>query len=502
MSTTARWRVVAATVFAVGCALRIGLVLASQGGPAGNYGYDQGVYYTAADALTFGRLPYRDFTLLHPPGVMLALTPFAVIGRLTTDHTGFIVANASFAVLGSLNGALVVAIARRAGLSLIAGAAGGLFYAVWYGAVSAEISARLEPLGSFAFLCGVLALTTTGRSARRTLVLAGAALGLAVSVKMWWIVPVLVVLAWQLRSADARRRVVPLVGGVLGAVLLVDGPFFLAAPHAMWRMVVSDQLGRNASNTSPLVRLEELSSLRSALAGVPTTVIAAALLAGTVVAVVLGAAAWRVTTGRLFVLVAVSQLVVLLLAPIYFSYYSGYLAAAAALVVAAATHRVKAPQGIGRFGEATAAVAVTLVAALTATAMLSRPIRIVQPFPTPAVARGVAQARCVMADSPLALIELNVLSRGLAAGCPNWVDVSGRTYDVDAPPPGRPVARAANAKWQRDLRNYLLSGDAEITIRAATGYSPQTKKRLAGLPAIARFGGYVLREVPRARTGY
>ena len=48
-----------------------------------DYGYDAGVYYSAADALIHGRTPYRDFLLLHPPGLMLTLTPFAAIGRLS-----------------------------------------------------------------------------------------------------------------------------------------------------------------------------------------------------------------------------------------------------------------------------------------------------------------------------------------------------------------------------------------------------------------------------------
>ena len=69
----------------------------------------------------------------------------------------------------------------------------------------------------------------------------------------------------------------------------------------------------------------------------------------------------------------------------------------------------------------------------------------------------------------MGLIGLNALDRNLANGCPNWVDVTGRTYapDMDVRgEDGRRVARMANARWQRALRDYLLSGDAVIIMRA------------------------------------
>ena len=43
------------------------------GGLGGIDDYDEGVYFAGAQALTAGRLPYRDFVLLHPPGILLLL---------------------------------------------------------------------------------------------------------------------------------------------------------------------------------------------------------------------------------------------------------------------------------------------------------------------------------------------------------------------------------------------------------------------------------------------
>jgi alpha-1,2-mannosyltransferase len=492
-----RWRLVTGLVLALALAARIGLVLNSRGGPSGVFGYDPGVYYAAADALTHGRLPYRDFVLLHPPGLMLALVPFAWLGRLTSDHTGFIVGDVAFALLGSVNAALVVQIARRMGLPIVAGALGGLFYAVWYGAVDAEISTRLEPLGSFAFLCGMLLLLGRGVPSRRALAFAGFALAASVSVKIWWSVPLVIVLVWQCRTVARRRLVLPFAMGALVAFAAIDGPFFAAAPRTMWRMVVLDQLHRHVIRTSPTERLDLLSSLRYAFPHLSPTAEYAALFAFGTLLVGLAVAAWRFAHGRVLVAVAVAQLIVLLIAPSYFGFYADFLAGATSLVVAAAAHGVHRPRSIDRIAAGGAAASVALAATLTGVAVLARPISI-RPFPHAALAEGVENVRCVMTDSPMTLIELDVLSHDLADNCPNWVDVSGRTYDVDAPPPGHFAARSVNTRWQTDVRRYLLSGQAVIITRRLTGLSPATKRAIDRLPVLEAAGGVRVYRVPHS----
>jgi hypothetical protein len=119
----------------------------------------------------------------------------------------------------------------------------------------------------------------------------------------------------------------------------------------------------------------------------------------------------------------------------------------------------------------------------------------IAPFPGRELASKVSSVHCVMADSPMALIELDALTRDLSNGCAGWVDVSGRTYDVDAPPRSAYEPRAENRRWQRDLRSYLLSGQAVVTIRAGTGYSPSTRRWLAALPVLGQEDGLVIRRV-------
>jgi hypothetical protein len=103
-----------------------------------------------------------------------------------------------------------------------------------------------------------------------------------------------------------------------------------------------------------------------------------------------------------------------------------------------------------------------------------------------------------MSDSPMALIELDVLSRDLANNCPNWVDVTGRTYDSDALPSGRQEGRAHNTKWQRDLRAYLLGGNATIIIRRQTGLDAATRRLIHNLPVLEKAHGYRVYSVPQA----
>lgn len=457
------------------------MVLTSRGGVRGSFGYDGSVYYAASDALLHGRLPYRDFLLLHPPGIVLALAPFAAMGRLLGDHVGFMLGNTAIALLASLNAGLVVVLARRLHRGRWAALAGGLFYATWFGAVQGEFSARLEPVGSALFLGGLLCVLA-GPAGRLRLLAGGALLGLTVSVKVWWVVPVLVVLVAQ--AVQRRRAVAPEIGGVLAAAAVVDLPFLLAAPRQMLRMVAADQLGRSASGYSRLHRLGDLATIHQAFPDIARTPL---LLGLALVGVfVLGAArgAWSGRSGRLPVVLVAAQLVVLVAAPTYFPFYAAYLAVSLALLVAAAAGSAKRVARVSATALLAGAVALSAVAGLIRTPSITAPFR-----GAGVLARGVAHVPCLVSDSPMALIELDALSRGLAhPSCLNWVDISGRTYDVDAPPDGRDDARLHNAVWQADLRRYLLSGDAVVLFRGDTGVDPATLAAIRSRPVLARAG--------------
>src|SRR3954471_5445292 len=83
------------------------------GGLTGVQAYDDGVYYSASDALLSGRLPYRDYVLLHPPGITVVLAPFAALGRVFGDPVGLATGRLAFMLVGTASAALAWAVARR-----------------------------------------------------------------------------------------------------------------------------------------------------------------------------------------------------------------------------------------------------------------------------------------------------------------------------------------------------------------------------------------------------
>jgi alpha-1,2-mannosyltransferase len=443
-------------IAALAVAVREALVLRN-GSPTGNFGYDTGVYYAAADALIHGRIPYSDFVLLHPPAIMLALAPSALIGHLTTDHIGFFAASTSFTLLGGANAALVALTARRWGIPRPAALLGGLFYAVWFGAAAAEYTCRLEPLGNFFLLLALLVLGSVreGPGRPRALVIAGAMLGLAMSTKIWFSVPALVAAGWLLterRLGDAKR----LVGGIIGAGLVVDGPFLVLSHGKMFARVITAQVIRHAFRSSPKLRLSALSFGHRLPHGTPhTTVVLLSLVVGAAVV----ALAARRPAPLLFPVLASVHLLVLLLAPSWFGPYADFVAAPLALCVAGAAG-VRLRFG---FGPATAIAALALASAATLTIVVAGTFRVARPLPHAGrLAAAVRGDRCVMSDMPSGLIALDKLDSDLANGCPNWVDVTGHTYF------GRDNGRerrARNRRWRADLLDYLSEGEAALVLR-------------------------------------
>jgi hypothetical protein len=241
-----------------------------------------------------------------------------------------------------------------------------------------------------------------------------------------------------------------------------------------------------------LKRFGDLSSVSRAFPHLtrPVEILVAVLV--TLVAVGLGVIAWGHRPARVAVVLAAADLAVLFVESVYNTYYSGFAAAGAAIVVAVAFQR-HAQGRLARVGPVLAGGTLVAVAVFTVLAVFVRQVSVAAKFPQ-GLAPKVAHVRCVVADSPIALIELNSLSRALANNCPNWVDVTGHTYDDDRAKNGTPV-RHRNARWQKAIRRYLLSGDAFVVVRNATGLGPRSKELLDSYPVLVRKGTVVVRRV-------
>jgi hypothetical protein len=121
----------------------------------------------------------------------------------------------------------------------------------------------------------------------------------------------------------------------------------------------------------------------------------------------------------------------------------------------------------------------------------------IEPAADPSLQQAVAGARCVQSSTPGPLIVLNVLSRDLANGCPQWVDVSGRTYTVDRSP--QHVSRWYNQRWQHDIVHYLLAGNAFIVKDAKReGLNHRTMALLRRNEAVATGDTIVIRDTSGA----
>ncbi len=495
-----RWPVLAVAVLALALTSRL-VPLLRGGGLLGLGNYDDGVHYAAAAGLVRGLLPYRDFLLLQPPGIAVLLAPFALLGRVAGDPVGFGVARLAFVLVGSVTAVLVARWLRP--LGWIAAGVGGGFYALFVPAAYVDRSTLLEGPGNTLLIIALL-LVSRSRSSRSRqrllLTVAGVALGLSVAIKIWAIVPVLIIVGWLVltRSWRPALRVLLAAGGT-GAVIAL--PFLIAAPLPMWQMVVTDQLGRRRTGdvVDRLVHVAGLS--RWDLPSRLTPTLAATLL-GLVIATLL---AVTVVRARLPVLLLVADTVILLAAPSAFLHYGALVAGPAALVVGAGTARIVAV-GTAR---ARTAGARRLVAGVVAAALLAGLAYWGAPgltdrwgrrFPAAELRPAVAAVDgCVATDDPGTLILLDVLDRDVARGCPFMIDLGGNSYH---PPLIAPGSRRRNQGWQRFALDYLRDADLVIIVRfrSNSGFDEATAREVNGWPVVAESGRYRLR-APRPAGG-
>lgn len=231
--------------------LGVGFVLAfairALPGLDGAADYDEGVYLGGAWALVHGQFPYRDFVFVHPPGILLAFAPLVALG-LTK---GLWLARLLAALVGATNTVLVARLLK--GWPAVVA---WLFLATWFECVSTERGAFLEPLMTCAGLVGV---TLAHRNSRRAVVAAGIVLSLAMLIKLWGAMWLLVAL-----FVVERRHLVTLLGtAVLGFAVFL-APFALSSPSELVLQVLVAHVFRPPDgDLDRLVRLREMFTARS-----------------------------------------------------------------------------------------------------------------------------------------------------------------------------------------------------------------------------------------------
>ena len=202
---------------------------------------DISIYLGAAIRLVHGALPYRDFALLQPPGLVLLLSPFGLLSVAVGSRVALMALTACTPLLAAANVALVGRLIAHRGWRAALVACG--FMAVYPATYLALQDSLLEPLMCLLCLLGAVLVFDRDRLAgRRRLALGGAAFGLATSALIASALPVLVVAA--LCASRLRRRLLPFASGVAAGFLIPALPFFAAAPAAFLHDTVISQLAR------------------------------------------------------------------------------------------------------------------------------------------------------------------------------------------------------------------------------------------------------------------
>ncbi|HMK63421.1 MAG TPA: glycosyltransferase 87 family protein [Acidimicrobiales bacterium] len=431
--------------------------------------FDTGSYFGAAVLLVHGHLPYRSFVLMHPPGMALVLSPVAALSSMTGTGDGIAICRLLMVGFVAADIFLVGRLVRHKGLlvTLIACSVVALQPDVF----TIVRSVELEPLLVLFCLLGANVVFRQGAMTEgRAMALGGVLFGLAGAVKVWAVLPVLVVAL--LSVSKLRRRLAPFVAGAAGGFLVPSLPFMALAPAAFFRDVVTAQVGRFGTHRTPLVTrlvsmmgLHDLRALRSL--GVPMAVVFVLLvLAGLLV---------RRTRPRpssldWFAAVTAGLIGCSFLVPEqYFGHYADFFVPFAAIALAVAADRLLGP----RFVPAGVVVVAVLAFFLTLDAARYVPASLRYPSDVAAIEAHVPSGSCVVTDNTaLTLAADRFVST--KPHCPTIADPFGTSVVEGSGLPladGGPVPRRLTAFWLGAIERadyVVLTPHSQLRIPATT----------------------------------
>lgn len=205
---------------------------------------DEGVYYGASALLWHGAWPYRDFTLLHPPGIAYLHSPAGAVS-LASVTGGFVVARWTAIVLGALTTGLIATVLwRRVGR--LAALVGVAVYALYPEITVSERGPLLEPAQNLFGAALILAWTSNWGSRRRRAVVSGVLLGVLVCTKYTGAVFLIACLA-SLPDTGLRERLrtlAELVASAAATFVILVIPWLVLDTGGFVRQTVIAQVGR------------------------------------------------------------------------------------------------------------------------------------------------------------------------------------------------------------------------------------------------------------------
>jgi alpha-1,2-mannosyltransferase len=250
---------------ASGLALALRLyVLSRPGYLTGVTEYDDGVYLGGAIRLISGMLPYRGFAFVQPPGILLLMTPVAVIAKVSTATHAMAAARLLTVLASTACVSLVGHLVRYRGVFVTLVSCGVL--AVYPDDITTAHTLILEPWMNLLLLIGVCIAFRRGRLASpQRLLWAGVAIGFAGAIKYWAALPAVALLVVCLVTSrgGAWRFAVGVVAGFAVPVL----PFAVTGPGLFVRSTLFDQAVRAGSSVPESLRLAHLTGLIDILNG-------------------------------------------------------------------------------------------------------------------------------------------------------------------------------------------------------------------------------------------
>lgn len=452
---------------------------------------DDGVYLGAALRLVSGAAPYRDFLFVQPPGILVLMSPIALVGKAIGARGALVAARIVTAVVTGGNAGFVAWLVRARGRTAMAVAGGA--QAAFPLAVAADHTLLLEPYLVLFLLLGSIVAFSGAEPSNRRLVIAGILFGVAAAVKLWAFFPFLALLVCFM--PEVRRALCVLVGGAAG-FLVVCLPFALTAPRAFLREVLLDQVSRphSAVLSVPLnVRITEIAGVALHAKHPSSPLLAYGLLGGLglLAAIVLGSKLKVVPRLEVFVfLAALAAVGILMGAPVFSAHYvyfsAPFLAALLGLVVSGTARIIRERRGgsaLGRRGRLGASMAgLALLGMLVAEATSYSSWFLLTDFahdehsivePGSAIDRVIPQGACAVSDLGILLIEAD---RYLSTrpGCPPIVDPYGMWLPYGLSPPG--LHSSARAHYPAPLvtawRSYLGAAEYVVLSNPHANYIP------------------------------
>jgi alpha-1,2-mannosyltransferase len=227
--------------------------------------YDDGVYLGGAIRLISGAMPYHEYAFVQPPGILLLMSPVAVIAKLSTATHAMAAARLLTVLASAACVPLVGHLVRYRGVFVTLVSCGIL--AVYPDDITTAHTLMLEPWMNLLLLIGVCAAFRRGRlTSPQRLFWAGVAIGFAGAVKYWAVLPALALLAVCLVTPASagpagRRRTWTYGLGVLAGFAVPVLPFTAAGPGLYLRSTLLDQASRAGSAVPASLRLAHITGL-------------------------------------------------------------------------------------------------------------------------------------------------------------------------------------------------------------------------------------------------